>query len=393
MAVDGATGVTGGQPRPPRVALIASSFHPYTGGVEEHVRHVAIELRHAGVPVEVWTVDRGEGLGVQQVDGVTVRYLPTPLPARTMGGLSGFARATPAAALAWRRAYRSFRPDVLNVQCFGPNGVYALGLHKLTGRPIVVTSHGETFADDHGLYDDSALMRASLRRALAAARSVTAPAEFVLVDLRSRFGLVGGEIVPNGIDLPGPEPEPLDLPVGSPMIVAVGRVERMKGFDLLIDAASDLRLARAHVVIGGDGSQIDALRDQARDRGVSDRVHFLGRLSPGQVVTAMSSADVVAVPSRREAFGIVALEAWRAGAPLVGTVNGGMPEFVTDGTDGLLVDPIQPGQLDAALAAVLGDPDVAAALAGGGTQRVRDFAWSEIAGRYRAIYRQEARHD
>src|SRR6478735_1797049 len=107
----------------PRIALVASSFHPYVGGVESHVRHVARELRAAGTDVEVWTVDRGEHLGVTELDGTVVRHLPTPMPARSARALSSFAAAAPGAWHAWSSAFRTFRPDVLHVQCFVPNGV------------------------------------------------------------------------------------------------------------------------------------------------------------------------------------------------------------------------------------------------------------------------------
>ena len=70
-----------------RIALVSSSFAPYRGGVEEHVRHTAAALLDRGHEVLVWTVDRGEHLGVRTVDGVTVRYLPTPLPAARVGAL------------------------------------------------------------------------------------------------------------------------------------------------------------------------------------------------------------------------------------------------------------------------------------------------------------------
>ena len=64
-----------------RIALFSSSYHPHFGGVEEHVRHVARGLQERGHDVEVWTVDRGDGLRDEVVDGCRVRYLPTPLPA------------------------------------------------------------------------------------------------------------------------------------------------------------------------------------------------------------------------------------------------------------------------------------------------------------------------
>lgn len=374
------------QPRPRRVALVASSFHPYTGGVEEHVRHVATHLTRQGVDVEVWTVDRGEHLGTQRVDGVVVRHLPTPLPARDASALVRLATALPSAVSAWMRAHRSFRPDVLHVHCFGPNGVYALAVHRLTGTPMVVTSHGETFADDHGVFDRSALLRRALRASLARACVVTAPTRFVLEDLRDRYGLVGGLVVPNGIDAQAPQEEPVDLPTGRPLVAAVGRVERMKGFDLVLDVLSAPGLESVNVAIGGEGSQVEALRGQAEAVGVAERVHLLGRLTPGQVAQVMSTADVVVVPSRHEAFGIVALEAWRSGTPLVGTVRGGMPEVVTDGVDGLLVDPTEPAELADALRRLLEDEAARDRLAAAGRARLDEYAWPLVAASYVDLY-------
>ena len=375
-----------GKGRPRRVALVASSFHPHTGGVETHVRHVARDLASAGTAVEVWTVDRGEHLGTTTVDGITVRYLPTPLPARRLSSLVRLAGSLPRAAHRWREANTAFRPDVLHVHCFGPNGVYALGLHRLTGTPLVVTSHGETFADDHGIYDRSALLRKALRVAILQAETVTAPTEFVLEDLRARFGLVGGLVVPNGIELQAPAEEPVGLPAGRPLVVAVGRVERMKGFDLLLEALTQPGLEHVHVAIGGAGSQVSALREQARAAGTADRVHLLGELTPGQVATTMAAAEAVVVPSRHEAFGIVALEAWRAGTPLIGTVHGGMTEFVTDHVDGLLVDPTDVTALVSAVTSVLADPVLSDRLVGAGRARVEDYAWSGVMGEYLRLY-------
>lgn len=374
------------QAQPRRVALVASSFLPHTGGVETHVQAVARELVAAGDVVEVWTVDRGETLGEGTFDEATIRYLPAPLPARDAWALARFAVAVPRALVAWCEAMRSLRPQVLHVHCFGPNGVYALLLHHLSRTPLVVTSHGETFMDDHGVYDRSALLRAALRRAVASALVVTAPTEFVLADLRRRFGLDHGVVVPNGIDLQPPASDPVGLPVGRPVVLAVGRVERMKGFDLLLAAAVDPRLEHVRVVIGGDGTQTMALRAQAEQLGIQERVRFLGRLTPGEVASAMAAADVVVVPSRHEAFGIVALEAWRSGTPLVGTIHGGMPEFVTDGVDGLLVDPTDSEALTAGVARLLTDDGLSRRLAAAGRARVQDFGWEMVAALYRRLY-------
>lgn len=368
-----------------RIALISSSFHPYTGGVEQHVRQVARELQRSGHDVVVWTVDRGEHLGLRDVDGVKVHYLATPLPARELRSLGRFALSLPRAAREWWRAHRDCRPDLLHVQCFGPNGVYALVLHLLTGTPLVVTSHGETFADDHGAFEGSALLRGTLRQAISSASLVTGPSQFVLDDLRVRFGLNGGLVVPNGVHLDEPMDEAPQLP-SAPVVLGIGRVERMKGFDLLLDAMAQVSLSDVRVVIAGEGADMDNLRAQAQALRMSQRVHFLGRLTPSGVAAAMRAADVVVVPSRQEAFGIVALEAWRAGTPLVASSRGGMAEFITDGEDALIVDPADQHALTEAIRRLLTDSDLAHRLSAAGCARVVDFGWEAVAARYLDLY-------
>ncbi|GAA2168254.1 (1-_4)-alpha-D-glucan synthase (UDP-glucose) [Humibacillus xanthopallidus] len=376
---------------PARVALVASSYHPYLGGVESHVRHVANELRAGGTEVEVWTVDRGEHLGTTELDGVRVRHLPTPMPARSVGALARFAVAAPGAWRAWRRAYRSLRPEVLHVQCFGPNGVYAAALSRRTRTPLVLSSHGETLADDHDAFGTSALLRRGLREAVSAARVTTACSTWVLDDLRDRFGLVDGVVVPNGVgpapaDPPSSPRDALGLAADAQVVFAVGRLERMKGFDLLVDAVAAMADPDVTLVLGGSGSQRDALEAQARHLGLGSRVRLVGPLDEAGVDAWMRAAQVVAVPSRREAFGIVALEAWRAGTPLVATSLGGPSGFVESGVDGLLVDPRDTEALTVALRTVLDDPALAGSLGAAGRRAVGAYTWTRVAEDYGSIY-------
>lgn len=375
-----------------RVALVTSSYHPHLGGVESHVRNVARELRARGTQVEVWTVDRGEHLGVTRLDGTVVRHLPTPMPARSMAALAGFAVAAPRAWRAWRAAFRSFGPDVLHVQCFGPNGPYAAALAKRTRTPLVLSAHGETFMDDHDVFGTSALMRASLRRAIASAAVTTGCSEQVLADLRDRFGLTDGVVVPNGVGpVPagpavGTTPAGVDLPEG-PVVLGVGRLESTKGFDLLLEAVAGLQAEPSPVVvIGGVGSQRDALLAFAERLGLGARLRLVGALDEAAVHAWMCRAEVVVVPSRKEAFGIVALEAWRAGTPLVATTLGGPASFVTDGVDGVLVDPVNTAALGNAVGDLLRDATRRTALGAAGRESAERFGWEAVAGAYGSLY-------
>lgn len=388
-----------------RVALMPSSFWPNTGGVEEAARHLADELVRQGDQVEVWAPldDRSPAPSREVWAGLEVRRFPMPLPPARFGVA---ARELPPMAkglYSLVAAVHRFGPDLVNVHCFGPNGAYATALSVLTGVPLVVTLHGETVMDDDDIYDKSVLLRTSLRAGLHRAAAVTACSAFTLADA-SRFGLPKGHgtIIFNGVTLdePGgigcsgrttPSDEATQV-VGpsslGPYVLALGRVVNKKGFDLLIGAmTSPVFPAELGLVIGGDGPALGALRDIAREAGLAGRVHFPGRLDRPQVARYMVGAEVLVMPSRLEPFGIVVLEAWRAGTPVVATVHGGPPEFITDGADGVLVDPLRPGALAETIRSLHDDPERRRHIGHQGRQKVGSFAWSRAAGQYREVYR------
>nr|WP_281496629.1 glycosyltransferase family 4 protein [Ornithinimicrobium sp. F0845] len=369
-----------------RVALVSSSYHPHLGGVEEHVRQVAAELTSRGHTVEVWTVDRGERLGAQWVDGVRVRYLPTPLPARKTSNLARFALTAPLALARWLRAARQLRPDVIHVHCFGPNGPYARVVASLTRTPWVLSAHGETFMDANDLFGRSALMRAQLRRGCSDADAVTGCSEAVADDLRGAYGARDVSVVPNGVRVATHTTITSPADATLKQVVAVGRLVEVKGFDLLIDAVARSREVRSlHVV--GDGPEREALQRLVRRLDLQDRVALLGPRSPEDAQQAMANAALVVMPSRREAFGIVALEAWASGTPLIATSLGGPAGFVTDGVDGILVDPQDARALANAMDQVLSSPSLAARLSTNGLESVKRFTWDRVVDDYEAIYR------
>ena len=291
----------------------------------------------------------------------------------------------------------SFRPDVLHVQCFGPNGAYATALARTTGVPLVVTLQGETLMDDADLFEVSQSMRAALRVGLRTAAAVTACSQFTLDDAVTRFGLASGRglVIPNGVALDGADPGagpvdagPLDRLGDTPFVLALGRVVGKKGFDLLLAgyAAMDPAERTADLVIGGSGPAGEALEAQAEESGIGERVHFVGRLTREQVAEAMARAQVFVMPSRLEPFGIVVLEGWRAGTAVVATRRGGPPEFIRDGEDGLLVDPFDAAAVARVLGRVLTDDTLRHSVAAAGRARVGEFAWPVVTERYRSLY-------
>jgi len=393
-----------------------SSYLPALGGVEELTRHLALALRAAGDEVEIWvgTANSGDPPHVEELDGFVVRRLPLPLPARRASSMARLIARLPAAATAMRSALRAFRPDLLHVQCFGPNGVYATGLALLTRVPLVVTLQGETVMDDHDIFETSSIMRAGLRTGLRVADAVTACSTFTLADA-DRFGLDRSKasVIFNGVDLGGADPaaegpaaegpacqrgqvapgrSPVPPELGGKLssdryLFALGRVVEKKGFDLLIRAfAAVVPDFETDLVVAGDGRELPALVRLAEDLGIDSRVVFPGRLSREEVAQAMASAEALVVPSRLEPFGIVVLEGWRAGVAVIATSIGGPPEFVKDGETGLLVDPFDAGAFEEALRKVLSDDVLRRHLATRGRRAVEEFDWPRVASRYRACY-------
>ncbi len=363
-----------------RIALVASSFAPYTGGVEQHTAQVAIDLRARGHQVEVWTVARNGVAMIREVEGTTVRYLPAPLPARSIKATAGFIASVPSAAFRWLRAWGSFRPQILHVQCFGPNGLYAHALSKLTHTPLVLSSHGETDADDNGIFQTSRLLPTGLGAAIGSAARVTACSASVAADLRDTYGVEDVLIVPNGVS---------DLEIGHVdqrrgRVAGVGRLEYNKGFDRLIRAMA--LVEASDLVLVGDGRQREELQSLAEGLGICDRVHFCGALSSADTRRVMAEAEVVVVPSRKEAFGIVALEAWSVGTPLVATSTCGPAHFVKHMVDGLLVDPADAHALAQMISTVLEDEQLATALSEAGRANVPAYTWVSVVNQYVAVY-------
>jgi glycosyltransferase involved in cell wall biosynthesis len=375
--------------------------------VEELTRHLALSLRRAGDKVEVWTLlpDDSQPETVEMLDDLVVRRLPMPLPATNWPAIRRSTVTGPRTLVSLRSAVAAFRPDILHVQCFGPNGTYATALSRVTGIPLVVSLQGETMMDDTDIFEESRSLRASLRLAMRRAAAVTACSAFTLADAERRFGLEEGrgQVIYNGVSLKDGGHPTADQDAGSdrdishvltghagrPYVLALGRVVEKKGFDLLLDAFARLDPERHPVdlVIAGSGGALDGLRQKVADLGTESRVHLVGRLDRQTVTEAMAGATLFVMPSRLEPFGIVILEAWRAGVAVVASNRGGAPEFVNDGEDGVLVDPFDTPALTAALDRLLADPSERTRIAAAGRARVVDFAWPGIAAAYSSVYR------
>lgn len=151
-------------------------------------------------------------------------------------------------------------------------------------------------------------------------------------------------VVPNTLDpfLAAPTPNPVATSrLDGPRLLAVGRLaadDRYKGFDTLIEALPRVRreFPLAHLRIVGTGDDLPRLRELAARVGVAAAVHFLGRLDDDALRSEYAAAELFALPSRAEGFGLVYLEAMVHGKPCLAARAGAAPEVVTDATGALV---------------------------------------------------------
>ena len=173
---------------------------------------------------------------------------------------------------------------------------------------------------------------------------------------------------------------------GSPLVVSVGRLSRVKGWDLVLAAFARLLAKRpaARLRFVGDGEDRARVEAAARELGVASRVTITGFLSPSGVSLHVNCADVVVVGSRREGWSVAMLEALGCGKPLVTTEVSGARALVHPGRNGFVVAGREPGALADALGRALSlDP---ASAARESLAVARRYALSELPGRIGAAW-------
>jgi glycosyltransferase involved in cell wall biosynthesis len=184
---------------------------------------------------------------------------------------------------------------------------------------------------------------------------------------------LGAELLP----LPLEDPAAWRSASPEPYVLSVGRLESLKRTDLLLRAAAHLP-EPFRVVIVGEGPERQPLEVLASELGISARVAFLGYVDDAAVRELYARAGVVFYAPWDEDYGLVTLEAFQSGRPVVTTLDAGGPlEFVIDGESGRVVAP-EPAAIAAALRQLLEQPDTAQRLGARGRESIRALHWDAV---------------
>jgi glycogen(starch) synthase len=385
-----------------KVLMLSWEYPPVlVGGLGRHVHALATRLARAGHDVTVATRHAPGAALDEVVDGVRVVRAPEDPPripldtAHLLAWTMAFNHTLTRAAL---RATAGEDFDLVHAHDWLVTHAAITMRHHLN-VPMVATVHATEVGRHQGwLSGDLSRSIHSVEWWLGReAARVLVCSEYMRSEVTTLFGLSADQVsvIPNGVDLPQWRATPADVRSArarfagdGPLIGFAGRLVHEKGVQLLLNALPRLRrqYGDVRVVIAGDGPHRAELESVAHRLGVAGSVTFAGFLGPA-LPSTMACTDAMVVPSLYEPFGLVALEAAAAGAPLAVSATGGLAEIVRPGVTGVTFRTGDDAALAEAVGTQLGDRGGALRMArAAGLMVRRRFGWDTVAERTADAY-------
>lgn len=365
-----------------RICLIITSFT--SGGAEMLVANLAEAFSARGHETMVLALSDAAQVGndpameramIERLEGNAVTARSLGLRNRRNVALAG---------IRLRRALRELPPDVIHAHTAAALPAVAMAR---PGAPVVLTHHNSRLSFPpwaFRLFDRVVASYVAISDQCEAATAAHAvrPIRRIMNAASPHFQATAAR----------------EAPARDPVILAVGTISRQKDYPTLIRAARPLAALlapqgrRPRICIAGGGDDMEALQKLVREGGAEDLVQLLGVRS--DIPALMRQADLYASASLWEGFSIAMIEALMSGLPIVATNVAGNCEMVLPGRNGKLVPASDPEAMAAAMAAVLGDDRLYAALSEGSLASAKRFSIETCATEHLALYRDvaEGRH-
>jgi len=406
-----------------RVAMISVHACPMaklggrdSGGMNVYIRELARDLARRGIDVDVYTRQRehdhptiqeiAPGARVIHIESGPVTYLPKMEVYDRLdeftAGVDAYARAN------------DLRYDVIHAH-YWLSAEVARVLAPKWGVPRIQMFHTlglvkrEVMDEDVDAESD---VRITIeRRAVQESAAVVAASEIEASELEQLYAAPASKIriIPCGVDPEVFHPirqadarRTLGRDECERLILFVGRIEQIKGIDVLLRAIDivfrgypELRDEICLLVVGGaldaddeeaETDKIVELRRLVHEHRLEHTVDFVGSQDQPQLALFYNAADLCAVPSLTESFGLVALESMACGTPVVGTRVGGLQTVIENDISGLLVPAGDDAALAEAMARVLLDPALRLRLAAGARERAKHYSWRRVGEAIAALY-------
>ena len=327
-----------------RILIWTEMFWPHIGGAETFTANLISALaKRAHQPIVVTREDDPSLAGETTFNGVPIYRFPlyTALAPGNIEQLIAIRQRMINLQL-------SFAPEVVHVNCFGPGMFFYTETAKAYSAPLLMTFH----SDNYTVTGPQTLMQ----RLMHMADWITAPSASTLQYARRLAPAItsSSSVIYNGVQASPVVPSP--LPFDRPHLLCLGRLAPEKGLDTLVRAVAAAGDPRIVLVLAGSGAERDPLAAPADGLGV--RIAFLPDIPWERIAERFAIADVFALLSRHEPWGVVVNEAAACGLPLVVSDRVGAAfDLVEDGVNGAVVpadDPVAAGE---AIRALADDPE------------------------------------
>ena len=394
-----------------RIALVAYHACPLAapgrgkaGGMNVYVRELARALAGRGVLVDIFTRGHGDAGGDADgiAPGVSVVHIPAGAPDLPLHEqadyLDDFLDGIHEYRLAHGAEYQAVNSH------YWLSGVAGVRLAADLGIPHLATFHtlARIKLQSRSGEQETTLRQDAEAGIVAASDRVIAFSPHERDALVRLYGADPGRIalVPCGVDLSRFRPlgrtrarAELGLN-GHKVLLSVGRIEALKGFDLLLHSAAQLHSAYdlQVLVVGAEangGQEMARLRQMADDLNLGDAVEFVGRVPQERLAWYYSAADVCVVPSYYESFGMAALESMACGTPVVASRVGGLPTIIQHGRTGYLKSWRCPEAFANSLEMIIANRSLRDSLGEAARRRAESLGWDAVAGQLLELYGQD----
>ncbi|MCK5581777.1 MAG: glycosyltransferase family 4 protein [Candidatus Omnitrophica bacterium] len=336
-----------------RIALFSweTAHSIYVGGVASHVTELACALERKGHDVHVFTrMGREDHALYEQIEGVHYHRCPFGTDSDFVEEMNNMCRSF---VLEFFRTEDHGGPfDVIHAHDWMTANAIAW-IKEARSRKSIFTIHSTEYGRcGNNFYGGNSEKISHIEWSAAyCADHVIAVSKTLKKEVEWIYSVPGEkvDVIYNGISYrnfdgwvdSGDVKKMYDIGPMDPTVLFAGRMVTQKGPDLLVETIPAILkyYPNAKFVFVGDGSMRWQVEDHARHSGVAHATRFLGHLNGWRLVDLFKACDCVCVPSRNEPFGIVILEAWSAGKPVVASVNGGPSEIVWHEVNGLKINP------------------------------------------------------
>lgn len=402
-----------------RLLHVTHQYHPAIGGAERYITDLSEALVRRGHHVDVFTTRsrdfhtwRSELPVFETINGVNVHRFPSwvrgPGAWRLLGhGLRGYAQSRSplfeplvffgngpvSPQLFWAILRGARRYDLVHInQLHYAHAWTAYQAARLRNLPIVVTPH--IHVEQPQTYDVGYLWQV-LRGSQAVLAVTGAERSFLQQRLPNQSVIQGGNSRTLA-ELPPPDRalsrQRFGLPADAFVLLFLGRKTEYKGLAQVLQAFTTLRRQRSNLCLLAVGPETDYSQQLWQQSGAVEGLVIRGAVSDEERLAALAAADVLVMPSTGEAFGIVYLEAWAYGKPVIGANIQAVRSLIDHGVDGFVVDPALPSQLLSAILTLADDPQRAAEMGQQGQRKVRQRYRTEritdvVEGAYRRVLR------